>query len=113
MTSLYLAPASRRYACRMASKLTSGIPHMAASTARRRMVRRARSSDEKLCAAVDNWVAVDIGVSLGLRSTRTEVEEVAAQHRVERRERHVGAGRDHDTRLEVEPQPVVVQRVES
>jgi hypothetical protein len=34
MTSLYFAP-TRKYGCRIASTLTSGMPQIAASTARR------------------------------------------------------------------------------
>jgi hypothetical protein len=51
--SLYFAPTSRKYACRIASVLTSGMPQIAASTARRSMVRRARSSEEKFCVWAD------------------------------------------------------------
>src|SRR5260370_36323898 len=56
--SLYFAPASRKYACRIASVLTSGIPQIAASTARRSMVRRARSSEEKFCVWADDEVQI-------------------------------------------------------
>src|SRR5882757_9747034 len=51
--SLYFAPTSRKYASRIASVLTSGMPQIAASTARRSIVRRARSSAENGCAFAD------------------------------------------------------------
>src|SRR6188768_3520989 len=45
--SLYLPPASRRKAWRIASTLTMGMPQIAASTALRSKVRRASASAER------------------------------------------------------------------
>jgi hypothetical protein len=56
MTSLYFAPA-RKYGCRIASTLTSGMPQIAASTARRSKVFSSASGhDIRLLGECPLWV---------------------------------------------------------